>query len=284
MHREGERNRILILGGSGFIGNAIYRELLSYFDVHATYCKQEGSFSENKVFHRYCVETDSLFQLLDELRPSIIISAIKGDYNHQLNSHQELVEYSQKFKCKVLFLSSSEVFDAKWQYPSYENDITLSESSLGKFKLSVEKLLLDKIPNETVILRLPMVLGINSPTIFHLRQCIRHEAPFEVYPNKVITATTVNKVCQQVHYIINRDLTGVLHLASNDMVHHDELFREITSKMGDNMPIFKSVFTSNEDRYSALLAKKNLMPPQYQISVLQVIEESSLNEEIVSIK
>ncbi|HPE83401.1 MAG TPA: dTDP-4-dehydrorhamnose reductase, partial [Aequorivita sp.] len=30
-------NRILILGGSGFLGNALYKELLSYFDVHCTY-------------------------------------------------------------------------------------------------------------------------------------------------------------------------------------------------------------------------------------------------------
>ena len=105
-----------------------------------------------------------------------------------------------------------------------------------------------------------------------------------MYPNLVITATTVNKVCQQVHYIINQSLRGVFHLASNDMVHHEDLFREITSKIGDKMPIFKSVFSSNEDQYNALLPKHNKLPKTHQITVAEVIEECSLNEEIMSIK
>ncbi len=285
MRRGEKKQRILILGGSGFIGNAIYKELLPYFDVHATYCKQHGLFSENQVFHYFCIEEDSMFLLLNTVRPTVIISTLKGDYEKQVNAHQQIVEYALlNQNCTVLYISSSEVFDAKSHHPSYENDITLSETALGRFKISIEKLLLENIPSQTAILRLPIVLGINSPTIFHLRQCIRHEATFDVYPNLVISATTINKVSQQIHYIINQSLHGIFHLASNDMIHHEDLFREITAKIGDNMPIFKSVFSSNEVSYKALLPKKRKMPKQYQITVSQVIEESSLNEEIVSIK
>ena len=161
---------------------------------------------------------------------------------------------------------------------------TISQTETGRLKISIEKLLLETIPSQTTILRLPMVLGINSPEVFHLRQCIRHQASFDVYPNLVITATTVNKVCQQIHYIINQSLRGIFHLASNDMVHHEDLFKEITLKMGAKMPIFKSVFNSNEDQYNALLPKYSKLPKTHQITVSQVIEECSLNEEIISIK
>lgn len=285
MRGKQDKQRILILGGSGFIGNAIYKELLPYFDVHATYCKQHGLFSENQIFHHYCVAEHSMFLLLNTIRPTVIISAMKGDFESQLKAHQQIAEYTLlNQNCVVLYISSSEVFDAKRHHPSYENDATLSETALGKFKISIEKLLLEKIPLQTAILRLPIVLGINSPTIFHLRQCIRHKATFDVYPNLVISATTINKVCQQIHYIINQSLHGIFHLASNDMIHHEDLFREITAKIGDNIPIFKSVFSSNEDSYKALLPKKNKLPKQYQITISEVIEESCLNEEIVSIK
>ncbi len=285
MRKKLEKQRILILGGSGFVGNALYKELLSYFEVHCTYCQQHGAFSENQIFNKFCVEEDSMFLLLNEIQPTIIISAISGDFKCQLEAHQQIVNYALiNDYCMVLYLSSSEVFDGKFRHPSYENDLTLSESALGKFKISVEKLLLETIPQQATILRLPMVLGINSPEIIHLRQCIRHNANFEVFPNMIITATTINKVCQQIHYIINQSLRGIFHLASNDMVHHEDLFREITSKMGDKMPIFKSVFSSNEEKYNAILPKENKLPNSQQITVSQVIEECSLNEEIMSIK
>lgn len=278
-------NRILILGGSGFIGNALYKEFLPYFEVHCTFCQQQGAFSGNKIFYNFCVEEDSLFLLLNKIKPTVVISVMGGDCKKQLEAHRELVNYALiNPKCSILYISSSEVFDGKYKHPSYENDVPFSETASGRFKISIENLLLEHIPAQTAIVRLPMVLGINSPEIIHLRQCIRHKATFEVFPNLVISATTVNKVCQQLHYIVNQSLRGIFHLASNDMVHHEDLFKEIASKMGSKMPIFKSVYNSNDDRYYAILPKKNKLPKLQQITVSQVIEECSLNEEIISIK
>ncbi len=54
------KNKILILGASGFIGNALYKELLSYFDVYGTYASQEGLYGDNQVFYKYRVEDDAL--------------------------------------------------------------------------------------------------------------------------------------------------------------------------------------------------------------------------------
>lgn len=284
MKEKRNKERILILGGSGFIGNALYKELHSYYDVYGTFCSQFGNFSENRVFHNFCVEKDSMFLLLSEIQPTVIISALKGDYKSQFDAHREIKEYALLNRnCSVLFLSSSEVFDAKPLHPSYENDFPLSQTELGKFKISVEKMLQAEIPEQTTILRLPIVLGINSPTIFHLRQCIRHQATFELFPTLIISATTISKLCQQVHYIINHSLRGIYHLASNDMVHHEDLFMEITSKISDKMPIFKSVFSSNDDSYNALLPKHNKLEKTYQVTIEEVIEESCLNEAIESI-
>lgn len=285
MTEKQNKQRILILGASGFIGNALYRELRPYFDVAGTYCNQVGGFSTNRVFHRFCAEKDSLLRLLDRLRPTIIISAMKGDFQSQIETHRQLVDYALLDPNRiVLYISSSEVFDAYRHRPFYENDTVLSESASGKLKISIEKLLQENLPSQAAIVRLPIVLGINSPEIFHLRQCIRHRASFEVFPNLVVTATTVNKISQQIHYILNRSLHGIFHLASIDLVHHDELFREITSQIGAEIPIFKNVFSSNEDRYRAILAKYNKMPKQFSTTISEVIEESSLSDEIVSIR
>jgi dTDP-4-dehydrorhamnose reductase len=258
---------------------------LSYFDVYGTYCQKEELFASNKVFFRFNVEKQSILPILDAVQPTIVISCIKGNYAYQYLAHQELCLFARtKPDTRIIYLSASEVFDGKFEFPSYENDKPLSQSELGKFKISVEKLLLEAIPNQLTLVRLPQVLGINSPVITQLRKAAEHNVNFEVYPNRIITVTTVDKVAQQLHYIVSKKLKGIFHLASNDMVHHEDLFREIIEKLGTKMPIFKSVYLRNDDNYLALLPKENKLPKPYRISVNEVIEASTLNEEIITLK
>lgn len=278
------KERILILGGSGFIGHSLFRELQSFFDVHATYCTPKETFAENHVFHQFDMEKDSITPILNFVRPTVIIGALKGNHKSEFETYREIKNYiSATIKCTLLFVSSAKVFDAQFTHPNYEKDIPLSITPEGKCKIAIEKLFLNEVPNQTGILRLPLILGINSPEIFHLRQCIRHRASFEVFPNLVISANTIDKVCLQIHYIINQSLTGIFHLASNDIIHHDELFKEITQKLSSDFPIFKNVYTSNDDRYGAILPRYNRLPKAYQITIDDIVESSALNAEIVSV-
>ncbi len=56
------------------------------------------------------------------------------------------------------------------------------------------------------------------------------------------------------------------------MIHHSELFYEITDKLGLNNVIFKKIYSSNKDSYLAILPKQNLLPKNYQITFNQIIE------------
>lgn len=277
-------NRILILGASGFIGNTLYRELLPYFDVFGTYATQEHLFSQNQVFFQFKVEEDSLEPILKEVRPEIIISSFKGEAKAQLKAHETTCNYLLENNAKLLYISCASVFDAKGDFPAYEADTVSTESDQGKLASAIEKLLKNLPENNKVIARLPLVLGINSPTIIQLKQAIKHHATFEVFPNLIVNATTQNKLAQQIHYIINKNLNGIFHLASEDVIHHNELFEEIAKKISHKKPIFKNVFSSNDDRFLAILQKENLLPKNYQISMEQVIEESTLKDEIETLK
>lgn len=280
-----EKDIILILGASGFIGNHLYKELLPYFQVYGTYCTQEEQYKNNQVFFQFDVQTDDITALLNKVQPTVVISAIRGDFKAQFHAHKALAKYvKSSHYCRLLYISSASVFDANAELPAYENDRPMADSAYGRFKYSVEKLLQEHIPAQLAILRLPMVLGVNSPRVFQLRQAMKHKATFEAYPNLIISVTTADKIAQQVHYVINKSLEGIYHLSSSDMVHHEDLFREIAEKLGDESPIFKSVYQRNEDSYLAILPKKNKLPSSYQITVAEVIEASTLNEDILTIK
>ena len=278
-------NRILIIGASGFIGNAFMKELRSYFDVYGTYCTQHGLYSENQVYYHFDAQNNGIGQILEELQPRFIISCFSAPAAASLQVHRDIARYCDiRPDSRLYYASSYSVFDAREEFPANEFDKPMAISNEGKVKISHEKLLQELLPAQHAILRLPIVLGTNSPNIIQLRQTIKHHASFEVYPNRIVSATTDDKMAQQVHYLINKDLRGIYHLSSSDLVHHNDLFMEIASKLSDEKPVFTNVFNRNEDYYLAILPKENKLPREYNISIAEVIDSCTLNDEIVTLK
>lgn len=266
--------RILILGGSGFIGNAIYKELCSYFDTHATYFSESDFFESNHQFHQYDIETENIEVLLQTLRPKIIISALRGNFDAQIAAHFSIIDYILRNDCKLIFISSANVFDAFTNFPSYEYDKTLSQSIYGRFKIKIENALLRLPNNKYNIVRLPMVFGQASPRIKEIKTLISLNEAIEVFPNVVINVTDILKLTQQIHYLINRKKQGVFHLGSTDLVHQRDFISDICEVLGFDNPLFKNVYDSNSDRFLAVLPKENILPKNLQITVQQVVEAS----------
>lgn len=260
------KHSILILGASGFLGNAIYKELCSYFRTFGTYNISNTTFEKNKHFFQYNLEEDDVYEILDIVKPTIIISALRGDFSKQVLLHQHLAEYIFHHKVKLIFLSSANVFDAYSKYPSYEHDKTYSNSIYGHFKIKIENMLMRLPKKQVAILRLPMVFGSQSPRIQEIIQLIKSKEPIEVFPNLIMNVTTDFKLTQQIHYLINRNKSGVFHLGSQDLVHHDDFIKEIVSTHHlEDKAIYKLVYTTNDDRYLAVLPKYNKLPKHLQI-------------------
>jgi dTDP-4-dehydrorhamnose reductase len=264
------------LGGSGFLGHAIYKELCSYYDTYGTYCHAGEPFSSNKQFYAYDLAEDDIFEILNAVRPHIIISALRGNFEAQIIAHQHLVAYVANTDARLYFLSSANVFDAYSKYPSYENDKTLSESIYGRLKIKIENMLL-RLPQEKMgILRIPMVFGNGSPRIKEMKNWVLANTPVEVFPNLIVNVTNDDRFTQQIHYIINRNKTGIFHLGSTDLVHHEEFVKEVLDRVGTFNPILKRVYTTNADRYLAVLPKTNKLPKNLQFSYQDIIDHHIL--------
>lgn len=273
MQKSDSKHRILILGASGFIGNAIYKELCSYFKTFGTYSTDAKTYENNNHFFQYNLEEDDVYDILEAVKPSIIISSLRGDFSAQIIAHKHISEYVKSHKCKLIFLSSANVFDAYSKYPSYESDTTLSNSVYGHFKIKIEHMLMRLPKMKIAILRLPMVFGPQSPRIKEIKTALKDKEPIEIFPNLIMNVTTESLVTLQVHYIINRNKYGIFHLGSKDLVHHDDFIKDIVTTLNHHKPIFKHVFTTNDDRYLAVLPKLNLLPKHLQIKSEAVIEE-----------
>jgi len=273
MKKTERKYKILILGVSGYLGNAIYRELCDYFRTYGTYFTPNPTFEKNKQFFHYNVEENDIYEILEATKPDIIISALRGNFHAQTIAHAHVAEYALEHGSKIIYLSSANAFDAYSKYPSYETDKTLSHSIYGHFKIKIENMLMRMPKRQVAILRLPMVFGTNCPRIQEMKQLISDNEAVEIFPNLIMNVTLDKKVTQQIHYIINRNKSGVFHLGSSDLVHHDEFIKELVSNITASKVPFKQVYTTNEDRYLAVLPKYNILPKHLQITSEKVLEE-----------
>ncbi len=266
------KNTILIIGASGFIGEAIYKELCPYFRTFGTYRTDNYAYDKNQHYFQYNVEEDDIYEILEAVKPTVVISALRGNFSAQVIAHSHIIDYVVATKARFIFLSSANVFDGYSKYPSYELDKTLSHSMYGHFKIKIENMLLRLPKKQVAILRLPMVFGSQSPRVKEIKAFLKEKLPIEVFPNLIINVTTDSKVTQQIHYIINQKKYGVFHLGSNDLVHHDDFIKEISDTLSNTKPIFKQVFTTNDDRYLAVLPKHNTLPKHLQLESQEVLK------------
>lgn len=274
MIKRESKHRILILGVSGFLGHSIYKELFPYFKTYGTYATPHAAQEKNHQFFHYNFEEDDIYEILEIVKPTIIISALRGDFSKQVLLHQHIAEYLLFVNAKLIFLSSANVFDAYSKYPSYEQDKTLSHSIYGHFKIKIENMLMRLPKKKVAILRLPMVFGTQAPRINEILQLIAVNEAVEVFPNLIMNVTSNDKLTQQIHYIINRNKSGVFHLGSQDLVHHDDFIKEIIERLElENKVKYKQVFTTNDERYLAVLPKFNKLPKH-----LQFVSEDILSE------
>ena len=264
--------RILIIGGSGFLGRALYKELHPYFNVYATYCNQL-SYGKNKRYFEYDFREDSPTELLKFIKPDLIISALRGEDAGQFVAHDMLIDYVVQQQARLIFLSAANVFDSFRHYPSYEHDKTFSESAYGKGKIKIENRLMRMPPFSWTIARLPMVFGAGAPRLLALKTAIENQTPYEIFPNSVINVAAAYFVTQQLHYIINRNLWGIFHLGSDDLVHHDEFIAQLVDGLKlSKKPCYTHVYASNIDRYIAVLPKYNLLPKHLRYTSEAVVQ------------
>ena len=182
-----------------------------------------------------------------------------------------MVSYIKDNDCKIIFLSSSSVFDGYKNYPNYEFDKTFSKSKFGYLKIKIENKLLRLKENKYSIIRIPMVIGVNSPKMKDIKKQISKKTAIEVFPNLIVNIINDNKIALCVHHIINKKIGGIIHLGSRDLIHHVDLIKEVIKALKVNYYKFKYVYTTNDDRYIALFNKNKKLPNYLNFTVNSVI-------------
>jgi dTDP-4-dehydrorhamnose reductase len=123
-----------------------------------------------------------------------------------------------------------------------------------------------------IILRSPMIFDKNSPRIKDIINKSEESIAIEIFPNLIVNINSAKIFAKQIHYIISRNISGIIHHGSNDLVNHDEYIFSIVKKLKLKTIKYKYVYTTNENRYLALFSNRDIFPSHLQFSYSKTLK------------
>ncbi|MEK5442389.1 MULTISPECIES: sugar nucleotide-binding protein [unclassified Fredinandcohnia] len=265
--------KVLILGASGLVGRALIDEFKEDFEVYGTYSSSLTSLSDDMQFQLEVQHVDKMRQIIRSIKPDVVISCLRGNFNHQLQFHKELAMELRNSSSRLYFFSTTNVFDGDWSKPHTERDIPISESDYGKFKIECENMLQEILNERVIIIRIPAIWGKDSPRWNLIIDSIKQNKMIDVYSNLVCNNLLDVLLARQLRFIIENKLEGIFHLASEDMISQGQFFEQIISKLASEKNILRySFFQGNEDTlYFALKSIREDMPDSLQCKNKDII-------------
>ncbi len=257
-------DRILLLGASGLVGKALVEELDKKYDLI-------GTFRNNKVCCPKSIyfdvnEVTSIIELLCTIKPLIIVYCLRGDFNCQLEIINELINYLEPLNGKLYFCSTANVFDGDVTKPHLVYDEPIAESDYGKFKIECEKQIINGLSDNSVILRLPMIWGKNSPRLNSLVTAVNNNEKIDVYTNLFLNNNTDAILAKQIMYIIDNNQKGIFHLGTTEVINYYELIKKIILGLGFNYKNYNEIILPEGKHYLAVLPNDKDMPKELSFS------------------
>lgn len=266
--------RILVLGASGYVGSKVM-DVLSKADqeVYGTYCNTNEAYKNNKFMFQYKLgDNSALNKILETLNPDFVISSIRGDFSLQLEAHHVITGFLEKDKNKkIIFISTSNVFDGEMEKVHTEVDIPKAKSDYGRFKIDCETLLLGKLGKQAIILRIPEVWGVNCPRLINLINSIKEQKSVQAYENIYMNYVTDEQIARWILYIIKNDLQGVFHVGSSDICEYIQFREKLRKRLQLVEPLY-TIERFEEKSYQVVLPNRQEIPNFLQIKIDDIIE------------
>ena len=248
---------VLILGASGTVGAAVFRQLSRRKDmkVFGTYFSSAQEDTPSMI--RFSVESpDDICFVLEQVRPDIVVSSLRGDFEKQLAAHEITAKYLMENNGKIVYISTANVFDGSFDRPHYESDTPVSCSDYGQFKIRCEELLREIMGERAAVLRLPFVWGRNSPRLRAVQEGCK-AGNLEVYTEFSCNHASDLQVADFIEWVIGEDKGGVFHVGTSDVTDYPCFIERLLAEMGVKRPELAAQRVSG---VMAVLSERNDVP------------------------
>lgn len=231
---------ILILGASGTVGTAVFKQLSRDENLKITGTYFSAMQENTSSMMRFSVEfPGDIRSILKQVQPDIVISSLRGDYEKQLMTHENAAKYLMANGGRLIYLSTANVFDGSCDHPHYEEDVRISNSDYGQFKIECEDLLRNRMGNQAILLRIPFVWGKNSPRLQAVKAGCE-TGRLEVYTDFFSNHVSDTQIAQTIQWIIREDKDGIFHVGTSDLIGYQCFIERLIAEAGMKRPEFVS--------------------------------------------
>ncbi len=261
------------------VGRALRQKLFAE-DVCGTYCRQIDAYhADDKMFRLDATDGNRFTELLQAVKPQVIISCMRGDFAAQLCLHRRLTKFLKgKEDSRLIYFSTANVFDNSLTAPHYENDTLDAKSEYGVFKMQCEALLREALGSRCVILRIPEVWGKDCPRLSAMKAMAKNGQAIHVYENDFLNYTLDSQIADCVQEILQKDLRGVFHVGTSDMCSHAEFRRKIAKQL-HLAPLFEAE-RSEENAFQAVLTARSDLPAAQYFTIDMLLDRLFQSESV----
>ena len=183
---------------------------------------------------------DKLKKVVSSVQPDIVVSCLRGGFDQQLEFHNQLALELQNSSSRLYYFSTANVFDGDFSRHHVETDIPVAESNYGKFKIKCENTLKQILGDRASVIRIPAIWGKQSPRMNLIRKVIEGKETIDAYSNLECNNLLDTQLAKQLRFIIEKDLKGVFHLGSVDMMTQQEFFEALMDALSGESEVLKS--------------------------------------------
>ena len=171
--------RLVVTGGSGYLGAGIIRRAPKTWHIAATYLTHPIAQTDVAVFCVDVSDADAVDRCFDEFRPDVVIhtaAAMSGDQMPRVNvdGSRHVARACARRHARLVHLSSDVIFDGE-HAPYDENSTPDPISPYGESKARAEFAVLEQTPR-AVLVRTSLIYGFD-PMDPRTRQTLAGEMP-----------------------------------------------------------------------------------------------------------
>ncbi|MDQ0199223.1 sugar nucleotide-binding protein [Neobacillus ginsengisoli] len=265
--------KVLILGASGLVGKALIEECKDGYDLYGTYCSSSTNLPKDKQFQLDVQQIVKMKEILQSIKPDIVISCLRGEFTQQIEFHKELAMELHNSSSVLYYFSTANVFDGDYSRHHTEADIPVAQSDYGKFKIDCENILKQILEDRAIMIRIPAIWGKDSPRMNLIKESIEKNQMINVYSNLVCNNLLDTQLAKQLRFIIENHLKGIFHLGSVDMMTHGEFYERLVNTLSSEAKIvrFNLCDESGDTYYWGLTSNRKDIPDCLQCTNESII-------------